>query len=170
MDPDYKKIEELDDQHFIAHFYNHREVTKYNCKMNFIHYHQLQECEWDVSDSFGEETQWYKNASNNYFYFNVKTQLFTQLEENDWLMQFTPEGKEKHNKKIQELKQQFLIQKGLTFYQVSNKAYYWNKETNELYQEIEYTYDVKEQLPERYFKQLKGNKFLIFLKEYKEQS
>ena len=69
-------------------------------------------------------------------------------------------------------KQQFLTENGLKLINLNNDIYYWNKVTNQLYQEIEYTFSTIEHFNEkdyatRHFKHNVGKKYQAFLKEFK---
>jgi hypothetical protein len=141
-------------------------------KQNDIKRLNLMECDWDTSDDLCHIVTFYKDVSNNYFAYDARTTNFQKMAENGWLyLNRTPEGKEKKKNMVQEMVQAFLIKKKASLVQVNNKTYYFSNETNELYEDIEYSDQqlVTEFAPERHFKLVLGKKKQQFLKDYQAQ-
>ena len=132
---------------------------------------KLKVCDWDNSDI----PKFYKDLSNNYVYYNQKENKFNILTEDNLVyLNYTPEGREKRNGIVNKIQQTFLISKGLSLITINNKNFYFNKETNELYEDIQYSMKLEEVIninelsADRYFKRILGKKKQLFLTDYQQ--
>ena len=147
-----------------------RKENQLKKKNDFIHAHQLICYMWDECNDLGDlrSSRFYKDLSNNYFFFDKEKETFKKITDDSPYMELTPERKKQRKQELKELKEKFIKDKGLSLINVNNKDYYFNKETNQLYEKICYTHDIGEIIPTRCYKLILGKKFQNIIKEYEK--